>query len=205
MCEVPRIDAIPAGLLLTGGASRRLGQDKATLELGGERLVDRAARLLRAATRPAIEIGPGWSGLAWTREDPPGTGPLAAVAAGALLLRRGGHRGPALVLAVDMPLVTGTLLALLARHPGSGCVVPVDEAGFPQPLCARYSPAALAAAPGLSAAAFSSPMALLERTDVTWLAPAVWQPEAGSPDVFADIDTEDDLARMRSSVDGIRR
>jgi molybdenum cofactor guanylyltransferase len=205
MCEVPRIDAIPAGLLLTGGASRRLGQDKATLEFRGERLVDRAARLLEAATSPAIEVGPGWSGLPWTREDPPGTGPLAAMAAGALLLRRGGHRGPALVLAVDMPLVSGSLLALLARHPSSGCVVPVDGAGFPQPLCARYSPAALAAAPGLSAAGCSSPMALLEHTDVTWLAPAAWEAEAGSPSAFADIDTDEDLARMRSSVDGSRQ
>jgi molybdopterin-guanine dinucleotide biosynthesis protein A len=102
-----------------------------------------------------------------------------------------------------MPLVTEGLLALLAHHPSSGCVVPVDEAGFPQPLCARYSPAALVAAAGLSAAGFSSPRALLDQADVTWLAPAAWLPVAGSRGVFADIDTEEDLARARASVEGV--
>lgn len=37
----------PAGLLLAAGEGSRLGRPKATLELGGERLVDRGVRTLR--------------------------------------------------------------------------------------------------------------------------------------------------------------
>ncbi len=36
-----------AGLVLAAGAGRRLGRPKALLEIGGERLVDRAVRILR--------------------------------------------------------------------------------------------------------------------------------------------------------------
>ena len=66
------------GLLLTGGASRRMGTDKALIEVDGQRLVDRAAAVLGAVADPVIEVGPGWSELPAVREDPPGSGPLAA-------------------------------------------------------------------------------------------------------------------------------
>src|SRR3954468_1318664 len=99
-----------AGLLLPGGASRRMGRDKALLEVGGQRLVDRAATALAAVADPVLEVGPGWSVLPAVREDPPGSGPLAAVVAGAAALRAGGHDGPVIVLAVDMPFVTVELL-----------------------------------------------------------------------------------------------
>src|SRR5918996_3934052 len=97
-----RPDAI-GGLLLTGGASRRMGEDKALIEVGGRRLVDHAAALLTAVADPVIEVGPGWSDLPAVREDPAGSGPLAALGAGAAALRAAGHDGPVLVLAVDMP------------------------------------------------------------------------------------------------------
>jgi hypothetical protein len=49
------------GLLLTGGASRRMGSDKALLKVDGRRLVDRAAAVLGAVAAPVIEVGPGWA------------------------------------------------------------------------------------------------------------------------------------------------
>ena len=83
-----------AGLLLTGGASRRMGHDKATcLSWQARTLARRTARLLAATTTPTFEIGPGHSGLPRVTEDPPGAGPLAAVAAGQRRLR--GRSGPA--------------------------------------------------------------------------------------------------------------
>ena len=53
----------PAGILLTGGASRRMGTDKATIVVGGETLARRTARLLSAVCDPAVEVGPGASDL----------------------------------------------------------------------------------------------------------------------------------------------
>ena len=77
-------DMPAAGLLLTGGASRRMGQDKAALPAtdGGESLAGRTARLLAAATSPTLEVGPGWSDLPAVVEVQRGGGPLVALAAG---------------------------------------------------------------------------------------------------------------------------
>src|SRR5207302_2202491 len=120
MADVP---SPVAALLLTGGASSRMGTDKAVLVVDGERLCDRAARLLRAVADPVSEVGPGHTDLARVDEGPERRGPLAALAAGAAALPAG---MPAIVLAVDMPAVNHALLHALADHPSAATVVPVD-------------------------------------------------------------------------------
>jgi molybdopterin-guanine dinucleotide biosynthesis protein A len=92
------------GILLAGGSSSRFGSPKALAEYEGETLADRARRLLAEACDEQLAIGPG--GLA-----DPGTGPVAAIAAG---LRAASHE-LAVVIPVDMPLLTPDALRLLAR------------------------------------------------------------------------------------------
>ena len=91
------------GILLVGGASRRFGSPKALAEYEGGTLADRAWRLLGDACDERLAVGPG--GLA-----DPGTGPVAAIAAG---LRAATHE-LAVVVPVDMPLLTPGALRLLA-------------------------------------------------------------------------------------------
>jgi molybdopterin-guanine dinucleotide biosynthesis protein A len=190
-----------AGLLLTGGASRRMGTDKALLEVDGRRMVDRAAAVLAAVTDPVVEVGPGWSELPAVREDPPGSGPLAAVSTGVAALRAAGHDGRVIVLAVDMPRVNAEVLRLLAERPGSATAVPRAD-GHPQVLCARYGPDVLAAVDRLLAAGGKSLRALVEDLagtgDVAWVEPEEWEPVAG-PGVFSDVDTPEDLQRLREA------
>jgi molybdopterin-guanine dinucleotide biosynthesis protein A len=193
------VQSAVAALLLTGGASSRLGRDKATLVVGGERLCDRAARLLVEVADPVLEVGPGHSGLPTVDEGPERRGPLAAVAAGASALPAG---TAALVLAVDMPLVTAALLAALADHPSPLSVVPLDATGRLQPLCARYSPTALAAAAALVEAGSRAMGALLDVDAYITLAADVWAPLAG-PAPFADVDTPADLAQL-ADMSGLR-
>jgi molybdopterin-guanine dinucleotide biosynthesis protein A len=137
-----------AGLLLTGGASRRLGVDKATLRLDGETLADRAARVLTRVCRPVLEVGPGVTGLARVDEGTRRGGPLVALAAGGEALRARGHTGPAIMLAVDLPRVGEALLELLRDWPGALTVVPEVD-GRAQTMCARYGGDALLAAQSL--------------------------------------------------------
>lgn len=182
-----------AGVLLTGGGSRRMGRDKATIEIDGRSLAVRAAAVLRAALAgPLLEVGPGHSGLPALVEDPPGAGPLAAVAAAASVLD---CSHAAFVLAVDMPAVTPELVRLLAAHPGKSTVVPLDRDGIMQPLCARYSPAALSAAPGLVAAGERAVRALLDVAPVTVVTADEWSAAAG-PLALVDADTPADLAAL---------
>jgi molybdenum cofactor guanylyltransferase len=184
---------MPAGLLLTGGASTRLGAPKAELRRAGERLADRGGRLLRAVCEPALEVGPGVSPLPPVREDPPGAGPLAAVAAGAAALRACGGRGPVLVLAVDLPFVDIALLRWLADREPAGTLVP-RVAGVAQSLCARYAPADLATAARLVADGASSMRALLATIDATYADERDWG-DVAAPEAFTDVDTADAVAR----------
>ncbi len=121
------------GLLLTGGASSRMGVPKATLLVDGETLVARAARSLQAVCEPVVEVGPGYSDLPRVDESSPGRGPLAALVAGADAV---GDEHGMLLLACDLPFVTEALLGRLVRWPGPGTVVPVDADGALQPVCA---------------------------------------------------------------------
>lgn len=191
-----------AGLLLTGGASRRLGTPKAAARMGDERLADRAARLLRSVADPVIEVGPGWSSLPSVVEDPPGSGPLAALAAGAAGLAGAGagDRG-VLVVAVDLPGLDPALLRWLAAvAPDADAVVPRVD-GRAQPLCARYSANALVHAGALVEAGERSMRALLEALTVRW----VDEPEWGAVTTeacFADVDSPDDARRLGLETPG---
>lgn len=176
-----------AGILLTGGASRRLGRDKATAPFGGSALAARAAATLAAVADPAIEVGPGVSGL--PHVDDVRQGPLVAIGAGLAGLPAG---VPVLVLACDLPLVTASLLRWLASHPSAGSVVPVaGDPPLPQPLCARWSPAALAGVPSLVAAGERSLRPLVAGPDVTLIPAAEWARHAGRARTHAldDVDT----------------
>ena len=184
-----------AGLLLTGGTSRRMGIDKATIEVAGERLADRGARLLISVCSPVLEVGPGHTDLDAVMEDPPGSGPLAALAAGGRELRRRGHEGPAIALAVDLPLVTEDFLRFLDRFPGQGTVVPFVS-GEPQPLCARYAAEDLARAEEAVRSGERAVRGFIAALpEVQWAGPRMWGTVADEA-TLADVDTPQDLRRL---------
>jgi len=180
-----------AGLVLTGGASRRLGIDKATLRLAGESLADRTARVLKGVADPVLEVGPGHTALEAVREADPGAGPLAAMAAGgAALAARGAGERAVLVVAVDMPALDPALLRFLVAAPPADAVVPRVD-GRAQVLCARYSPGALVRAATLVRAGERSVHALLGAGVVAWVDEPEWG-RVTTAACFADVDTPED-------------
>jgi molybdopterin-guanine dinucleotide biosynthesis protein A len=138
-------------VVLAGGTAARMdGVDKASIELGGVTLLERAL----AATMAAVEVVvvgaevPTSRPVTWTREDPAGGGPAAGLLAG---LERF-SRPPDLVcaLAVDMPRVDGGTVARLTwaveADPAADGAVLVDPDGRRQTLAAVYRLSALQAA-----------------------------------------------------------
>ena len=174
-------------MLLTGGSSSRMGRDKAMIVVDGKTLAVRAAGALAAVAAPCIEVGPGVSGLPAVQEEPAGGGPLAAVAAGASAMEAG---LATLVVACDLPWLSSDVLRWLASHPAAGSVVPLWEAR-PQPLCARWSPAALATAIALVGEGARSMQALLHRADAVLVEPPEHLARA-----LADVDTPEQLAEV---------
>ncbi len=182
------------GIVLTGGSSRRMGFDKATLEVGGELLARRVARALADAVALAVEVGPGVTGLPSVTEEPAGSGPLAAVVAGwEELVRRTGEKQPAVVLACDLPALTPGLVAWLVGRPGAHSVVPfVDE--MAQPLCARWSVADLERARAQLAGGERS-LRQVFGPEAELVADDELEREVGRG-LTRDVDTPEDLARL---------
>jgi molybdopterin-guanine dinucleotide biosynthesis protein A len=121
-------------LILTGGGSRRMGRDKADLDWGGARAVDRVADLARAVgARDVLTVGTDL-GLPWVPDPEPGAGPVGGVLAGVAALRRLGLER-ALILAVDAPTLTAEDLAplLAAQAPGAA------YQGLPLPMVLALS------------------------------------------------------------------
>lgn len=191
--------ALVAALLLTGGASQRMGRDKSQIRVDGTTLARRTGALLSRVATLALEVGPGVSGLWSTRETPASAGPLVAVAAGCRALRQRGHHGDALVLACDLPFVSEELLRFLAHYDAPGSVVPVVD-GRTQPLCARWGRRDLDAASDLVALGERSLRHLGAQGDVTLLEHEHWR-HVASESTFADVDTPADLDRWGLSPD----
>jgi molybdopterin-guanine dinucleotide biosynthesis protein A len=130
-----------SGFVLAGGASKRMGQDKALLPYRGTTLVEHVAKTVREAVGSVALIGDparlGHLGLAVFPDELPGCGP----ASGIYTALRGTETDWNLVVACDMPAVSSDLLrALLGRADGAerNCVAAMGPFGQPEPLCAVY-------------------------------------------------------------------
>jgi molybdopterin-guanine dinucleotide biosynthesis protein A len=150
-------DRALAGAVLTGGASRRMGRDKAFVEVHGEPMVRRVAAALAAAgCDPVVAVGGDGAalraaGLAWVPDRWPGEGPLGAIVTA---LR---HTGiPTIVVATDLAFLDADCLAALVAAAGPGdpggtpdgdgaVDVVVADSGRPEPLCALWRPSSLVA------------------------------------------------------------
>ncbi|MFG3224462.1 molybdenum cofactor guanylyltransferase [Kitasatospora sp. NPDC048194] len=178
-----------------GGAARRLGgADKPGLSVGGTTLLDRVLAACTGA-RTTVVVGPARptarTGVRWTREQPPGGGPVAAVAAGLGLVTA----DTVLLLAADLPFLDRRTVdrlagALDAAGPTVAAAVLVDAGGRDQPLAAAYRTAPLRTA----LAALGDPAGLPLRRLVGGL-PRL--PVADTDDVAHDCDTWEDLERAR--------
>lgn len=183
-----------AAILLSGGASRRMGQDKSQLIVNGRTLAVRTAALLSNVVTLAIEVGPGVSGLPSTLEAPPRSGPLVAIAQGCSVLHHLGHTGDALVVACDLPFLSEELLRLLAEWDAAGSVVPV-VGGRPQPLCGRWSGRDLSNAGVLVGRGVRSLHYLSSEPDVNLIDESHWG-HVASEETFSDVDSPADLERL---------
>jgi molybdopterin-guanine dinucleotide biosynthesis protein A len=190
-----------AGIVLAGGAARRLsGMDKPMLQVGGRSLLARAIGALRGAdpvVDPVIVVGPerpGLPGVGWAREDPPGGGPAAALAAGLAALPPG--NAIVVVLAGDLigirPSTVDKLVGALAVDGGADGAVLVDADGRWQWLIGAWRSGPLRAALPSSPGGASIRRSLAPLSIVT-------VPE--SPGESADVDTPADLDRHRVVLD----
>jgi molybdopterin-guanine dinucleotide biosynthesis protein A len=131
------------GAVLVGGASRRMGRDKATLDLDGATLVERVAAALgacvarvRIVCRPDGHRDAGFDRIEDRHAE---RAPLVGICAAL----RACEASAMVIAACDLPRIEPRIvLALAALVPVGGgpqIVAPVSERG-PEPLLAVYRP-----------------------------------------------------------------
>jgi molybdopterin-guanine dinucleotide biosynthesis protein A len=129
-----------SAVLLAGGKSRRMGEDKATILFRNVPLwkiqLDLLRKLQPQELLVSARIDPPWRpvDIQFVADEEPSRGPLSGVAA-ALSQIKTQHL---LALAIDMPFMTGNYLCDLCQRTRPNCgVVPVIEDRF-EPLAAIY-------------------------------------------------------------------
>jgi molybdopterin-guanine dinucleotide biosynthesis protein A len=199
-----RLDRI-SGAVLLGGASARMGRDKAQLRVGGEALAVRTAALLASICDEVLLVGGDPPAAAPGRRVPDGPGPRCALRG--LVAALGAARGDSvLVVATDLPGLTPDLLLALVAQPAGDAVMP-RQAGRPQPLCALYRRATvLRRAERCLVEGRLAMQAVLDATPgceplgVQWLEGgdlAALDPEGR---VLANVNTPDQLARFEQGL-----
>jgi molybdopterin-guanine dinucleotide biosynthesis protein A len=185
------------GVVLAGGASRRMGRDKAVLPWTGTTLAHRAAELLAEACGEVVIAGPAKlarADLEVVADVFPDHGPLAGLHAG---LERAGGRA-IFALACDMPFVSVELVRHLADAAGgaeAGARVAAGEGGA-QPLCGVYAPAGRAVAEGRLRAGELSVLGFLESIGGVAM-PITAELGFYRPELLLNLNRPDDLRQAR--------
>ncbi|MCG8588490.1 MAG: molybdenum cofactor guanylyltransferase [Proteobacteria bacterium] len=186
-----------AAALLVGGASTRMGRDKASLVLGEVPFAVRLARLLASCCDEVLLVG--------GEEAPPdapgrfvadGAGPPSSLR-GLVSALEAASAERVLVVATDLPLLSPELLLGLCAWPARQAVVPRDAKGV-HPLCALYErePVLEVARKSLAAGRLAL-HELLERLDVGFVegqALAELDPDGTA---LSNVNTPRDLSRVR--------
>lgn len=183
----------PVGVVLAGGAARRMGGAKAGARLGAHALIDYPLAALAAVSteravvaKAATPLPPLPDGVAvWSEPDLP-----RHPAVGVRHALRTAAGRTVLCVAVDLPWLDGaTLRRLLAADDGKHACVVAESGGRLQPLCALWRPAALAA---LAGAEEGLPMReLVRRAEPLRVA-------FEDPQAFVNVNTPGELARCPS-------
>jgi molybdopterin-guanine dinucleotide biosynthesis protein A len=187
----------PVGAILAGGGGRRIGGDKAIVELNGRPLISYPLEAVRQALGHVAILAkadtklPYVSGVTVWIEPDARRHPLVGITQ-ALALADG---RPVLVCGADLPFVTTKLVQRLAKaNPGRAPAVVASADGVIQPLLGCYQRRALELL-RRGAQDVSRPV----RDSVAALEPVLL--EVDDPDEVFDVDSPADLLQAAAMLD----
>ena len=195
------------GIVLCGGRSTRMGQDKASLIFGGETMLEHAVRVMHEVADEVIVVArhdhnpflvhrratrEGGLGLpARVVHDPVvDLGPLAGIVAGLSASATDVN----VIVACDMPLIRPAVLRRLADLRGDAdiCVAVAD--GHASPLCAVYRKHVASVGQELLTAGERRVMTLLGRVETKRVDAAAFRDIDPHLDSFISCDTPEDFS-----------
>src|SRR5512138_65088 len=187
------------GLVLAGGASTRMQQDKALLQYHGRSQIEWAYELIApfcVATFVSVRAD--------QREDPirskfpqivdrqPGSGPLAGISAALIE----DPKAAWLVVACDLPFITEPTIRKLIEERDPQRIATAYRSshdGLPEPLCAIWEPAAREVARAHLASGKNCPRKLLINSDCKLI-------DLPEPNALDNVNTPDELAAANARL-----
>jgi molybdopterin-guanine dinucleotide biosynthesis protein A len=197
-----------SSFITAGGRSSRMGRDKAWLELDGRTMIERVIEAVKPVTTTIsiIANSADYSRLGFPvfADTNLGVGPLEAI-------RTALANSPSewvILVGCDMPFVTTDFFVLLLNiteqaitdSRPAAAVVPLNQKGLPEPLCALYSIAALPAVTGLIASGERKVSLLFERIPTRFVAFDEIKDLSASKHLFENINTPEDYENIQKSL-----
>lgn len=129
-----------SGIILAGGQSLRMGQDKAMMSFNNETVIEHTVKELQKVADEIIIASNhtckyNMPGLTEVADVFPGMGPLGGIHAGLTAAKN----DYAFVVSCDLPLFNAELAAYLLKQKQGYDVVAPERCGYWEPLCAVYS------------------------------------------------------------------
>jgi molybdopterin-guanine dinucleotide biosynthesis protein A len=189
------------GFILVGGASSRMGCDKARLKINGEEFVEKIASVLSNVTERVSTVGSRYENDIWHLPNVPDRfqkwGALGGLHASLYACKANW----ALVVACDLPFVTEELFRrLISMREGYESVVPIQTNGKLQPLCALYRvESCLKIAEEMISHGTRRPRDLFERVKTKYLGKEDWQDLPNSDLFFNNINTPFDYEKLKDN------
>ena len=183
-----------ASFILVGGASSRMGTDKASLLLDGRTFVERIAAELFVVTDSVTLIGKDSGKLQLNLPSAPDAYANWGALGGVHAALNASQSPWSIIVACDLPFVTAGLFARLASfRQGFEAVAPIQKDGRPQPLVALYrKDPCLDRAEQLIKSGERRPGALLQSVRTRWTPFHELQELPGAEHFFDNINTPQD-------------
>jgi molybdopterin-guanine dinucleotide biosynthesis protein A len=189
------------GLVLTGGRSRRMQRDKASLEYAGKSQLARAMELLTplvarcfVSLRTDQLADPHRAAYDTIADVKPNLGPIGGIHAAL-------HAYPDqawLILACDLPFLDRATLQHLISHRASARAATAYRSSFdglPEPLCAIFEPRSRQVVEGWLAQGQQCPRSLLSLADVELL-------DLPNPRALDNVNTGEEYAAANATLAG---
>ncbi len=193
-----------SAIILAGGKSTRMGQDKATLRWGQSDILHFLVRALQCICQDMIVVSnrprqlPGYVRV--VADIIPDQGPLSGIHAG-LCYANYPH---AFVTACDMPFIVPEVVRLLMdKSRGWDAVVPV-YGHKQQPLFASYGKNCIPVIEELLSKGERRVSSLLAKVRCLHLSEAEWLPMAPSGNLFCNLNTIEEYYRARNDEESRR-
>ncbi|MBT1070496.1 formate dehydrogenase accessory sulfurtransferase FdhD [Pelotalea chapellei] len=189
------------GVILAGGASRRMGSNKALLKIDDCTLIEKVYHVMNKLFKEVLLVTNTPEEFAFlpcrtVADSYPGAGSIAGLHAGLAA----SPTDRIFVVACDMPLLNPELIRLLCTVPHeSAAVVPLNREGLREPLHALYDRSILALLQQMIEQDDKCILDLLDKVGATQVPWESYQCIAGAEESFRNVNTPEEYEAIKES------